>query len=397
MSGKNRRDVLAQNNPFSSTEETKAVTFEQTDSELFGKIAERDDAKLVAPSVPIIEIYPNPMQPRRALPSTIRALWDSDPQTLGAVFDAWEEKVNEERQEKGNRERFDVERLLLVEGREDTPENEESRTTPLEKTFLEIIRLAASIHRDGLLNPISAAYLRVEKVYLLETGERRWLAYHLLASKFPKEKQWKRIPTRTVEHVSVWRQASENTARQDLNAIGKARQFSVLTMDLVEKEKGTEFQPFDHFDSERGYYAQVLSVESVPYGKRDVLLNAMGLKSPAELSRCRDLLSLPDSVWFLADDKSVPQSTLLECKGKSEEEAYQIVSSWNDSDANGKKNSHKGLRKPASGLKQAFSFVMRADKGKVIPDKATYVFDHIDTLRQWLDEVEAKWQRGKGK
>lgn len=394
MSGNKRRESLSQNNPFGSTEETKAVTFEQTDSELFGKIAERDDAKLVAPSVTITEIYPNPTQPRRALPSIIRAHWNGDPKTLGDAFAFWENEVNAERQANGYNEHFDVAQLLNTNV--DESQEKDATRGPLEETFLEIIRLANSIHRDGLLNPITAAYMRVERIYLLETGERRWLAYHLLSSVFPQEKQWKRIPTRTVDQVNVWRQASENAARQDLNAIGKARQFAVLMMDLVSKEKGTEFQPFNAFNHEREFYAQVESL-ALPYGKAEFLQQALNVSSRQSFSRYRTLLRLDDSVWTLGDDYNASERFLEELADVPVEKALKLIeSSRARDDSQITKTPQKVLKKPPSGLKQSFSFLMRADKGKVIDDKVGDVMDNIDTIRQWLDEIETKWQRKKG-
>ncbi|MFN8375593.1 MAG: ParB N-terminal domain-containing protein [Anaerolineae bacterium] len=334
MSNKNRRDVLAKNDPFRITDEVAAPTLRDTDSQLFSgkeKFAEVDSRRQVATPHSIYEIFPDVTQPRRAMPSAVRAEWDGQVESLGALLRLWEQAINDERAAQGNPLKFDVLELLNFENPHDSEGH--GAASYLESAFLEIVQLAASIRRDGLTNPITIMRTSTPNIFRLETGERRWLAYHLLATYFPHEDKWRTIPARKVETFNVWRQASENTARQDLNAIGKARQYAVLMMDLLTRETGMEFQAFDAFPHERQYYAQVLATDKTPYGKRDVLLNAMGLKSPAELNRCRKMLALPDRVWTAADDLSTAQALLLQIEGLSEDQAFQIVSSWNDSEA----------------------------------------------------------------
>jgi hypothetical protein len=303
MSGKNKRDRFAQANPFSLTEEPEPFTFKQSDSELFGEIAKVDDAKIVTHAIPIEQIYPNTIQPRRVLPPVIRALWDGEPQSLGTVFTQWEQYINQERQERGNAEQFNVERVLLTQEETDLENASQVALGPLEETFLEIINLAASIHRDGLMHPISTVHVRADKMYIIETGERRWLAFQLLASMFPKEHQWKRIPARTVNHISVWRQAAENSARQNLNGIGKARQFALLMMDLLQADGTVAFQPPNNFEHEKDFYAQVAGGADyrIPRGKGEMLLAAMGLKHGRDLKQLRAILRLPRETWDVAD------------------------------------------------------------------------------------------------
>jgi hypothetical protein len=130
----------------------------------------------------------------------------------------------------------------------------------------------------------------------------------LLNSYFPDE-GWTKIPAQMVDEVSVWRQASENNARADLNAIGKARQLAILLMDLL-GERGYEFFALDEIieagSSEREYYAQVSDGEEfrVPRGEGERLLNAMGLKNPTQIRQYRRLLRMSDDLWQQADDKN---------------------------------------------------------------------------------------------
>jgi hypothetical protein len=137
----------------------------------------------------------------------------------------------------------------------------------LEAALLLIVELAASIRQHGLVNPITVntttpwligkepdpaishrlappqavktvpSWAQVMRevgaevapivtagaaIYLLESEERRWLAYHLL-HRYTGEAQWQSLPAIIYYTRSIWRQAAENTVRADLNAIAKAR------------------------------------------------------------------------------------------------------------------------------------------------------------------------------
>jgi hypothetical protein len=168
--------------------------------------------------------------------------------------------------------------------------------------LLDLATLAASISRDGLMNPITVAKLPGGG-YQIESGERRWLAYHMLFGFHGAA--WQQIPARLVDGVNRWRQAAENNTRADLNAVGKARQFAVLLMELLGAE-GQPFAPFTSFDDEQQFYAQVADGETfrIPRGRGELMLTAMGLKNPTQLRQYRALLRLPATVWQQADDEN---------------------------------------------------------------------------------------------
>lgn len=289
------------------------VSLEDTDAAIFGQIADIDPLRQVAKPLSIFEIYPDHSQPRRAVPSEVRAHWSGEPQTVPALFDAWVDAVRHEKDAA-----FDLQAHLIqdylppgTDGNDDESVPRELRQRrPIESALLDIVELAVSIRRVGLTNPITVA--RDGSAYRLETGERRWLAFHLLHLNFPGE-DWSRIPARLVERVSVWRQASENNARADLNAIGKARQFAILLMDLIQEQRGAQFTPFHEMlragHTEREYYAQVADGDQhrIPRGQGEKLLNAMGLKNPVQLRQYRALLKLPDDVWQYADDHNLTE------------------------------------------------------------------------------------------
>ena len=267
---------------------------------------------VTARPISIFDIYPDPTQPRRVIPSVVKTAWEDDLRAGNIVkedlyttlFRIWLEHIAEER-EANRLSALESSLRTYFEGDSEFYATEQLGSTPLEGALFEIISLAINIQRDGLTNPITTA--RTEYGFQLETGERRWLAFHALFI-YTGDVQWSRIPARLVETHNVWRQAAENTQRNDLNAISKARQLAILLMDLL-MNAGEEFEPFDSFTSERDFYAQVADGERyrIPRGKSEQLLNAMGLKHPDQLRQYRALLRLPDTFWIYADDNDLTE------------------------------------------------------------------------------------------
>src|SRR5690606_12268971 len=243
------------------------------------ELAEIDSRRRPAKPVSIFEVYPDRTQPRRAVPSLVRQHWDGNPATTQTLFEGWLYEI-----EQAGRRDFDllryIEQAHLPENIDGNDDEDDSVLllsggyTALERSLLEIADLAISIQQIARTNPITVA--RDGRIYRLETGERRWLAYHLLNLYLPDD-DWAKIPAYVVDQVNVWRQASENNARADLNAIGKARQLAILLMDLLADE-GYEFRTFEEILaaglSEREYYAQVAdgNVYRVPRGAGERLL-----------------------------------------------------------------------------------------------------------------------------
>lgn len=251
--------------------------------------------------LPIDEIYPDPAQPRRVIPSSVRQYWNGQPQQLPNLFEKWLEEIRLER----NGQPFELDAVLtgeLTERSQIDPDSDdlpavEQRMGAREASFARIAELAASIYRDGLTNPITIA--QRGRLYVIETGERRWLAYHLVRWHFG-DADWATIPARVVEAVDLWRQATENNARDDLNAVARARQLALLLMDMHGMDR---FRPMDMFDVEQSFYAQVRDGNQYSArGNTEALLNATGLKSSTQLRQYRQLLRLPNIVWVLADD-----------------------------------------------------------------------------------------------
>lgn len=273
-----------------------------------------------AKPLPIQQIYPDVAQPRRTIPSAVRHYWDGQPTGVSYLFEMWIKEVDIERGKP-----FDLRAYLIGESTERVPTDDGNleaiprQAGSLETSLLAIVDLASSIRRDGLTNPITV--VQQDDYYVVETGERRWLAYHLLHMIFSREtSDWSAIPARLVEKTDIWRQASENNARDDLNAVARARQFALLLMDLHGFE---QFQPLHVYEQERHFYAQVAdgAVWRIPRHAGEKLLNAMGLKHGVQLRQYRSLLSLPDIVWILADDLNWTESFIRkELRGRAEDD-----------------------------------------------------------------------------
>lgn len=261
------------------------------DEAIFGPVRGKG-AQIVGRPLSITHVWPDMKQPRRAVPLAARGQWTGNPNDVPAVLAEWHELA--EREIGGT-----LDLLSLVrnsgEGLEVDPEQ-----SPVVAEYLELVALAASIHNRGLTNPITVT--KQGKRYIIETGERRWLAFHLLS--LWAEGDWIKIPSVVKERADVWRQAEENAARRPLNAIGIARQLALLIMDMYHEE---DFGQFDQVvlpgECDRKFYAYVANGQTWPVkrGLGQAVLNATGLKSKNQISQYRNLLDIPDAMWLAAD------------------------------------------------------------------------------------------------
>lgn len=364
----------------------EAISPNEVDAALFGEIAQVDAARLTAEPVSIFQIHPDPAQPRRTVPSAIRSQWDGTPEGISAMLELWLEAVAEERGEP-----FPLEECLNLT--EDFERAE--KMGPLEALFAELVDLASSCLHQGLTNPITVA--RAGVTYRLETGERRLLAFHLLCW-YTQDSKWSKIPARVVDRVDVWRQAAENGSRADLNAIGRARQFALLLMDLYGVEK---FEAYNPQAPDVGFYAQVRELD-VPRGKGDQLLSVLGLKHRNAFMRCRKLLGLPPEVWQMGDDASFSEDLLLELSRMPADQAIayaQRIVTTRDTKAAALAGNEltddddemlQQIAAHAPGTTRHFAdtarAVTRAGLGK---DKFNRIaLERLHELRAWVDEQE---------
>jgi len=346
MSSRNRRKQIEEEanllnaNPNSLDPKTvDAIGFGL--GELALDIAAADAEYQAIEAISLYNIVPNVTQPRYTIPHSLTDIYTVHSDNIIDIFQRWIEEVKLERAQG----EFDITSYLLGENtsrgeQAEKPDEELTSisTSPpsnIEKSLMKIVDLAASIRRDGLTNPISV--VRRGNNYELETGERRWLAYHLLHWKFGendllpnnKQRNWSRIPARIVKEVDIWRQASENNARDNLNAISKARQLALLLMDL---HGWDNFVPFDKFEHEQDFYSQVADGNEwrIPRGHGEQLLNAMGLSDASQLRQYRALLRLPFDIWCKADDENLTEGELRKIQNQSFTVTPVTVSSGKD-------------------------------------------------------------------
>jgi len=283
-------------------------TLQKTDSMIYGDevdIAIPQIDKRMATPISIFEINADPAQPRRAIPSSIRQDWDGDVRLVPNLLKEW---INFAEAQMGDT--IDIRSYIQshLDGDEDSRE-----LHPNVDKFFALLTLARSIYSEGLTNPITIVSLS-PKVYRVETGERRWLAYHLLNMYTDDDEKWSKIPAIVVSgDRSVWRQAIENNQREDLTAIELARQVALLLMD-VHREQGVTFAPFSDFTHERDFYAQVADGVKwrIPRGMGERILVAMGLPNKVQLSRYRDILNLSYEQWDFADENAIPEFRIRE-------------------------------------------------------------------------------------
>ncbi len=289
----NRRDKLNQSTPFGSLKRIPSAQEMLTDMA-------PDDGPEPIEMVNIFDILPDPQQPRRAVPLSILAGWNGETASIKTqLLDPWFNAYGHEVGLDYNEVKSIVEAVIWGK----SPDREESHNPkPYEASLFKVVELAASIRDQRLINPITIFNIKHSDQYQIETGERRWLAYHLLAT--IEDAGWFKIPARVIEAPNIWKQAYENNTRDNLNAIAKARQFALLLMDILRKTH--HFEDFMEFRNEQDFYAQVAdgSRYSIPRGSGEKLVTAIGLQNPRQLRDLRRLLKLPPEIWQEADERN---------------------------------------------------------------------------------------------
>lgn len=275
--------------------------------QLYGKVNVPDSGRQVAQPISLAEIKTDPRQPRREIPLLVRQSVARDPgiepkdkDRTSVLIKRWVEMAAT-----AANTTLDIYDLLKSIG--EGAETDRSEIA-LYDDLMALVALASSIWREGLINPITVVN-RAPKLNFIETGERRFLAHVLLFVYLPKEigSKYDKIPARVVTEGNVWRQAVENASRKPLNAIGMARQLSLLIMDLYNGVDGIQFAKFEDLvlpgESDRPFYAQIANgqIYRVPKGQGEKILQATGLKSISQLAHYRNLLNIPDEMWMTAD------------------------------------------------------------------------------------------------
>lgn len=266
------------------------LTVNDADDSLSGEVRAPISELVIAKPIRIEDICADIKQPRRAIPAAVRGEWTGDAAGVFELLSKWQNAAAIS---------TDTVRRLVMgngDGRIDSGTDDH-----LSDGLISLCALAASILKEGLTNPIIIVP-HFHGTYLIESGERRWLAHHLLYQ-YAHDK-YKKMAARVVDTFDIYRQASENGSRKPLNAISMARQLAVLVMDMYPQEK---FESYDFMvlpgQCDRAYYAQVAkgSTWSIKDGMGQRVLDVTGLKSRKQVSDYRALLSMSDADWNDAD------------------------------------------------------------------------------------------------
>ena len=290
-------------NPFANGDSPSITDVDQS---IYGEVDVPSSGRVVAKPLPLAEIWPDLRQPRRAIPLAVRGQWDGDPRDVQAVLSMWHKQAEQYTGETINATHWV---MSNGDGRDVDPD-----ANPVLAEYVELLQLAASILQNGLANPISV--VKRGGAYVVETGERRLLAHHLL-SMYADANKYSRVPAIIKDKADTWRQAAENGARRPLNAIGMARQLALLIMDMYDKDNGVDFGTYEDVvlpgEVDRKYYAQVANGNSyqIKRGMGQRILDVTGLKNRQTLSLYRKLLAMydlpshiADRVWLKADLES---------------------------------------------------------------------------------------------
>ena len=140
--------------------------------DMFDEARRKEEKRQFVRPLDIRRVLPDPKQPRRALRYSVRVRWDGQVDSLPEIFETWRQLAEAERNAP-----LDLHAYVLADG--EHVGADPTLFGPLEGALLSLANLAANIRHNSLMNPISV--VRHGDVYQIETGERRWLAHHLLA------------------------------------------------------------------------------------------------------------------------------------------------------------------------------------------------------------------------
>lgn len=312
---------------------SEKTDLEQVADAIYGASAEPElnTGRVVARPLPITDLWADVRQPRRAIPASIRLHWTGDPASVPDMLDTWASIA-------ANAAGRSISIEKIVAGQGDGFETD--GTPPIYESFISLCRLAASIRADGLINPIT--FIEQHSRRLIESGERRWLAYWLLRLYSDNPAAYARIPAVVSASADyVWRQAAENTARRQLNAVSMARQLALLIM-AARQDQYAEYEDIVSTGGcDRVYYAQVADGQThrVPKGSGERIQAAMGL-SLEQLSQYRRLLRLTDDdeindlLWMQGDAEDWPELAFRQVATLTTVKVREIVarSSWSLAD-----------------------------------------------------------------
>jgi hypothetical protein len=245
-------------------------------------------------SLVLDRVRPDPAQPRRVLPASLRDDFTEGRISARQALERWEAIVAGEAAQMG-RPRPDWLALMDRKPEDTSYESDEidppGQPGPEEDLLRSIVATAATIRHGGQVSPITV--YEFQGHYRIETGERRYWAHHWLNMWLSND--YDQIQCIIVADPSPWRQAAENTSRESLSAMALARQVARLLLYMHGLVPTSATHPVSN-----DWYRQALQLRVIR-GEGEHLRSALGGMQRAQFSRYLALLRLPDEVWELAD------------------------------------------------------------------------------------------------
>lgn len=186
--------------------------------------------------VPVNQILPDPTQPRRVVPEDLRdKLLAGKINPEQAMWSMWERCLGKKLYDDLRSGAVSAEQALEMQ------RMRKVRDWALQLTLEGLVALADSIDQHGLRQPINVYHIG-EDQYRIGEGERRWWA-HVILSAIESRQSADTIEARS--HVlpadsltTLARQNAENTQRQDLAVIARARAVAHVRDIVAQEETG---------------------------------------------------------------------------------------------------------------------------------------------------------------
>lgn len=223
--------------------------------------------------LPLSMIFPDRFQPRPLLPLGIR-----------------------ERFFAGNITCYEAAREWLAMAEQDAG---------LQERVTTLVRMGHTFETHGQIKPITGAWQEIggERLFVIETGERRFWAAALVAvqNNAPREPMLQVLPVATPARE---RQVIENQHAEPPSAVGRAREVAALLLEAAQVYPNAAI--VDDYD----YFREVLGLRHKMETWRQ-LEEIMGITRP-HMTRLIKLLNLPTALLEQADRYQVPERILRE-------------------------------------------------------------------------------------
>lgn len=192
---------------------------------------------------------------------------------------------------------------------------------PAEKSRLEtLLKLGETIGEYGQIKPITGQWQvqGKERIFLLETGERRFWGVVLSDVKGRRPQIETRISAIEVQERSRARQVIENAHMEPPTAIGRAREIASLVLNHMGQH------PDANMATEYDYFTLATKVKRFPEGMWPQISDITGLNRRT-MGRLLALLEMDIEALYLADLHYIPERVLREIRKLPKSEQAEAI------------------------------------------------------------------------